>query len=315
MQKVLLVTSLVASASSASIPRLDKRLHNLVKREHKTVQQSVRSITSEDKAAKTLSAQGELAKEGVVKPKDIENDPIRFFEISMASGSDCHTDMGQVQGMEMGRCTNTLSKNNPGDSVAHAMSEMWYKPNNGGFPIMATFFDHGCDWEKLLHVSRLFKTDFGFPPEYRPGNCIPVYGESSEPMFHMEAHWTDMRHYPDYNAILGGYDGKFNGCMNDRHATYGIVNADVCMRDDDSGMYSKVDVTNCNDTGERSVEFLYFYDPDCLSPASYMNTVEHAEVCVFDVNDFNEGMNYDNYAAYLEYSTRDCHKKMEMGPL
>jgi hypothetical protein len=314
MQKVIIATALLATASGKGMTHT-KQVHKSMAAERKAARKStmsaLKSATPSEKKAHSMSVAASLEKEGVVRTKSHMRN--RFFEIASTDAADCMSGFGAVDGIEAGRCTNGIEYMDE-SGMAYTFSEMAYIPNNGGFPIFASFWGHGCDWDNLLYRFRMPKTEFGFPGSYTVGGCLPVYpdgaGTSSAPMYHRGAGWHEYRHMPDYNAVMEGVEGDSRDCEDDIYSFYSFINADVCMaedEDDGTSYFRKFNVMDCHDMegNTRSVTEMRFSDAACTTTIdSEMHYPEH---CVFDVEYFTEEMEYEGYA-YLEYETRDCYK-------
>lgn len=310
MKGIILASSMAVLASGATMPKSNvvSDFRKAAAAELKTHRAAIKKqTTAEGKAAlkkeKALEAKAIVKEEGIVMT---ESHYMNMFEIRKGH-TDCSTSLGMVDGFIMNRCTDLIYREE-GDEVGYTESQMFVKPNNGGFPFMLYFEGHGCLDDNMWFQYRMPKTEFGFAPEYRTGDCMTVTDPSGSPMFSQGAFWTGMK-----TMLPGPYgmqvmSNREAGCHKGKHSSYNMIAEGLCMDEDKNGTVSSwmVDVSDCANGNIMEKEFS---DANCNVMTN--STTHKVSSCLFDYNEFNNDIEYldegDDYAsAFIEYTSLEC---------
>lgn len=267
----------------------------------------------------TTSMEVTLKEEGIVGSAAAPmGPPGNFFEIRRGY-ADCDSTAAMVEGFEVGRCVDGLyseSSMTTGtgmsamshDTVTKAMSSKMVKPNNGGFPIEVYYNGTGCRDDRIYDVERAPKTDFGFPPDYKAGHCMPVHDEFNNVMFYQGAFWNEMRFEPSMSYGIKAEDGREPGCQKGKFAHYDILGSYMCREDEDEYgyvQYSMLDTSSCN----MGVAMMHYYSGDDCDSSTYTHSDSYStdDKCLFDLEQFqNDLMDYFEPQANFEYSSVMC---------
>lgn len=311
MKTFILASSMAVLASGATIPKSKgvSELRKVAQTELKAHKNALnKQTTAEGKAAlkeeKALQAKALVKEEGIVFTES-RMDTKNKFEIRKGM-SDCDNTVGMVDGFEMYRCVDMIWRNDS-ESMGYAESEMFVKPNNGGFPLYFWFNEHGCNFDNLGFVWRLPKTHMGFPPMYETGNCLTMTDDDGNPMFSQGAFWTDDRTVPNMPYGMQVVSNREPGCRKGKHLEYSSIAHDLCMGDeDDDGTVTswKIDVSDC---GNGNIIEKEYSDADCTTMVN--STTLKTGDCKFDYMEFFEDMqDMDEWGAtaYLEYTSLQC---------
>jgi hypothetical protein len=177
MKSVILAGTLAVLANGAKVSNFDKKLSSVSKR----VPREKARTEVKSNPAKTKELQAKMMKEAPMTEEAISKDGFltegvatgwKVFEIT-AGATGCDVSNRDVTfGINMWRCTDAIWKSTDpgGEDIGYAESYIYYYAGNGGFPKIAFFDGHGCDWNNLYWIDRVYKTDFGFPMNYKPCN-------------------------------------------------------------------------------------------------------------------------------------------------
>lgn len=315
MKNFILASSMAVLASGATMHKSKgvSEFLKLAQAERKAHKEALNKETTAEgktalKTAKAVEAKALVKEEGIVFAEN-HMDSENKFEIRKGM-SDCENAPAMVDGFEMYRCVDMIWRDE-NETVGYAESEMFVKPNNGGFPIMFMFDGHGCNYENIGWVWRMPKTDFGFPPMYKPGNCVTMTDDAGVPMFSQGAFWTSQKTVPNRPYGMQVLSNREPGCRKGKHLEYNSIAHGLCMDDEhyDGSVSSwMIDVSDC---GNDNIIEKEFSDADCTV---LVNTTTHKVAdCMFDYETFLEDMdNVDAYGAtgWLEYTSLECSYMM-----
>jgi hypothetical protein len=306
MQKVLLATSLLASANVQAYNNIEIKFINDWEVQRMSAFSTFQKASPAEKKGHSLSARKVLEEEVSVSGKKKSHSG-KFFEIHAGRNDDCSGTLN-VFGLETGYCVDGFENYNPDIGNAEAYSEVMYHPNNEGFPIAAYFRGHGCNWDSILYTERLAKTVFGFSRKYKPdGTCE----ETSESYIH--ANWSDTRHQPAYPAIMEGYDSKFSRCEENNFAIYSFLNADTCYSKSGEAYgilfykYSFDDKCNFNPDGRKYISYRDYANSDCTEVDGPLeNKFKSEDGCTMSIDYFQETLINREHRGVLRMGNRIC---------
>jgi hypothetical protein len=301
--------AVVASGATATIPR-SKGVSEFRKAAQVELKAHKAAIKQETTAEGKAALKKEKAVEAVAVAKEeglfaqSSGGDMNMFEIRRGL-TDCGASVSMVDGFVANRCVDTIYRDMY-DDVGYAESEMYIKPNNGGFPIMFFFGGHGCNFDNIYWSFRMPKTEFGFPLSYSPGVCQTVTGASG-PSFSQGAFWTDYKTVPAMPYGMQVLSNREAGCRKGKHYEYSSIANGLCMDDHhDDGTVSSwmIDVSDC---ANRNIIEREFSDAECNVLVDTTNY--KVSDCLFDYESFNDDIHDADYwgaTAYLEYTSFEC---------
>jgi hypothetical protein len=302
MKTAILATTL---ATTAALPNFDKLMKVEAKeliKQAKANKMDPKEVVKQAVAERVITEQ-QIGKDGQLS---VQSHDMNYFEFAAGVAGCDMASRDETFGIRTYHCWDSISQKDDNEEEGWPYSYMYFKPGNDGFPLVATFRGHGCNFENGFHFGRMRKASYGFPGTYSPWHgCYAHQDESGNDVFHMGASWTTGPSM-EYDGMIFSISRSNKACYRGNVGSYGTMRANRCIAwEEDDGLW-KSEIVFVNTCYENwfDVDIEHFNDESCQI-FDHAEKLITPEVCLFDLDHFKDSIIYDG-AATFEYSNYTC---------